>query len=91
MILGDNVQYIYQDSRNNDPLSRVIPVELIEGEQYSYDKEKYREMLLEAAEIVLGYFGFDRNAFGDHIPKKNKKWWRPLLMERQRDIETERM
>jgi hypothetical protein len=60
-------------------------------EEYGYDKEKYREMLLEAAETVLGYFGFDRNAYGDRISKKNKKWWRPLLMERQRDIETERI
>jgi hypothetical protein len=30
-------------------------------------------MVLEAAETVLGYFGFDRNAYGDHI-SKNKKW-----------------
>jgi hypothetical protein len=30
-----------------------------------YDKEKYREMLLEAAETVLGYFGFDRTLYGD--------------------------
>jgi hypothetical protein len=30
-----------------------------------YDKEKYREMLLEAAETVLGYFGFDGALFGD--------------------------
>ena len=37
LIRGDNVQYIYQDSRNNDPLSRVIPVELIKGEEYRYD------------------------------------------------------
>jgi DNA polymerase elongation subunit (family B) len=76
LIRGYNVQYIYQDSRNSDPLSRVIPVELIEGKQYSYDKDKYREMLLEAAETVLGYFGFNRNVYGDRISKKNKKWWR---------------
>ncbi len=25
-----------------------------------YDKEKYKEMILESAETVLGYFGFDR-------------------------------
>jgi hypothetical protein len=29
-------------------------------EELKYDKEKYREMLLEATETVLGYFGFDR-------------------------------
>jgi len=27
---------------------------------YHYDKEKYREMILDAAETVLGFFGFDR-------------------------------
>jgi hypothetical protein len=27
---------------------------------YYYDKEKYREMVLDAAETVLGFFGFDR-------------------------------
>jgi DNA polymerase elongation subunit (family B) len=90
LIRGDNVQYIYKDARNSDPLSRVIPVELIKGEEYSYDKEKYREMLLEAAETVLGYFGFDRNAYGDHISKRNRDWWRALLVERQRDIDNER-
>jgi hypothetical protein len=25
-----------------------------------YDKDKYRDMVLDAAETVLGYFGFDR-------------------------------
>jgi hypothetical protein len=30
-----------------------------------YDKEKYKEMILDAAETVLGFFGFDRSAYGD--------------------------
>jgi hypothetical protein len=30
------------------------------GRTRSYDKEKYREMILDAAETVLGTFGFDR-------------------------------
>jgi hypothetical protein len=31
-------------------------------------------MILDAAETVLGYFGFDRTVYGD---KKNKamRWW----------------
>ncbi len=82
LMRGDNVQYISKDARNNDSLSRVIPVELIKGEECSHDKEKYREMLLEAAETVLGYFGFDRNVYGDHI-KRNKDWRRALLVARQ--------
>ena len=30
-----------------------------------YDREKYKEMLLDAAETVLGIFGFDRTLFGN--------------------------
>ncbi len=48
-------------------------------------------MLLEAAETVLGYFGFDRSAFGDIIEKKKRKWWYALSEERHRDIEDEKM
>ena len=39
-------------------------VDLI-SEEHDYDKEKYRDMLLEAAETILGYFGFDRTVYGD--------------------------
>ena len=74
LIRDDNIQYIYKDARNNDPLSRVVAVELLKGKEYKYDKEKYREMLLEAAETILGYFGFNRTVFRDP-PKNNKKWW----------------
>ena len=52
-----------------------------------YDKEKYREMLLEAAETILGYFGFDRTLYGDR--KKNRRWWHELRQERRKDIEIE--
>jgi hypothetical protein len=61
-----------------------------QGEELNYDKEKYREMLLEAAETVLGYFGFDRTVYGDSIRRKNSKWWYELRDERRKDIETER-
>jgi hypothetical protein len=64
-----------------------MPLELI-SEEHDYDKEKYREMLLEAAESILGYFSFDRTIYGDQ--KKNRKWWYELRQERRKDIETER-
>ena len=35
-----------------------------------YDKEKYREMILDAAETVLGYFGFDRTVYGNKTTKR---------------------
>ena len=48
-------------------------------------------MLLEAAETVLGYFGFDRAVFDAEAIRKNnkKKWWHEFAEERSRDIESE--
>jgi DNA polymerase elongation subunit (family B) len=56
---GDIILYIYTDAAHKNPLRRDMPLDLIIKE-HDYDKEKYREMLLEAAESILGYFGFDR-------------------------------
>jgi hypothetical protein len=56
---------------------------------FDYDKEKYRELLLEAAETVLGYFGFNRTVYGG-LPSENKKWWHELVSRRAQDIENER-
>ncbi len=43
----------------------MTALELVRQEALGYDKEKYREMLLEATKTVLGYFGFDRTVYGD--------------------------
>jgi light-regulated signal transduction histidine kinase (bacteriophytochrome) len=60
-----NIQYIYKDAHHKNPLCRVTALELIRAEkELNYDKEKYREMLLEAAETLLAYFGFDRTVYG---------------------------
>ena len=48
-------------------------------------------MLLEAAETVLGFFGFDVSIYGDAAKKKIRKWWHELSEERIRDRETERI
>ena len=88
--VGDGVEYIFTNAGHNNPLFRVIPRALVNPKQnFDYDKEKYREMLLEAAETVLGYFGFNRTAFGD-APKKNKKWWQHLNDEKLKDRNIER-
>ena len=52
-----------------------------------YDKEKYKE-ILDAAETVLGYFGFDRTIYGN---KKNTgprklRWLQELRQERENEI-----
>ena len=47
-------------------------------------------MILDSAETVLGFFGFDRTAYSD--PKgynRRKKWYQELREQRVRDIETE--
>ena len=62
---GENIQYIYTNSKHKDPLCRVVPVLTKESEEVVrlYDKEKYLELLLNAAETVLGYFGFDGSVY----------------------------
>jgi hypothetical protein len=47
-------------------------------------------MLLEAAETILAYFGFDRTIYGNAIQKKNRKWYYGLGEEHRNDVETER-
>ncbi len=87
---GDTIQYVYTDGAHSNPLRRVIPVDFIEdGRKQVYDKEKYREMLLEAAETILSYFGFDRTVYGDTSRGKNRRWWHQLREQRQKDIDTE--
>ena len=44
-----------------------------------------------SSETVLGYFGFDRTAFGDTVEKRNRKWWYAFNEEGHRDIEKEKM
>jgi DNA polymerase elongation subunit (family B) len=73
---GDTIQYIYTNSQHKNPLCRVVPLENLPKEKdgkeekstLSYDKDKYREMILDATETVLGYFGFDRSLYGMPIP-----------------------
>ena len=63
---------LYTDSQHKNPICRVVPMENTQqsntGESFSYDKEKYKEMVLDAAETILRYFGFDRTIYGN---KKN--------------------
>jgi hypothetical protein len=84
---GDIIQYVYTDSKHNNPLCRVT---LIEDTQslLRYDKEKYKEMVLDAAETVLGFFGFDKNAYSN-IKKGRRKWYEEIRDQKARDIETE--
>lgn len=74
MTVGEDVDYIFTNASHTNPLYRVTPRALIvENGDFEYDKEKYRDLLLEAAETVLSIFSFNRTAYGD-APKKYKKW-----------------
>jgi DNA polymerase elongation subunit (family B) len=102
---GDTIQYIYTNSQHSNPLCRVVvPIEqnVVQTTKplLEYDKEKYREMIFDAAETVLGIFGFGRTAYYDggnfSSNKKNRgrqrrknKWYEELREERMKDIQTE--
>ena len=93
---GDTIKYIYTNSQHKNPLCRVAPIDSTNGhrsEKLNYDKEKYREMILDAAETVLGYFGFDRTVYGNKKNTSTRKWWwlEELRHEREKDIKIEMM
>jgi hypothetical protein len=49
-------------------------------------------MILDAAETVLVYFGFDRTVYGTPMnSRKKRKWYDELREERTKDIQTEIM
>jgi len=85
---GDTNQYIYTNSQHNNPLCRVVPIDIedTQAEPLSqYDKEKYKEMILDASETVLGFLGFDRTVYSNSNIKKKKgrrKWYDELREER---------
>jgi DNA polymerase elongation subunit (family B) len=89
---GDTIKYIYTNSQHKNPLCRVSSIDSInEKAKLEYDKEKYKEMILDAAETVLGYFGFDRTLYGNkkNISKQKGWWFQELIQERDRDINIE--
>ena len=100
---GDTIQYIYTNSQHKDPLCRVVPLEILQkvgekdGKQNSktlnyYDKDKYREMILDVAETVLKFLGFDRTVYGTQRNNRKKmKWYQELINERTKDIQVEMM
>jgi DNA polymerase elongation subunit (family B) len=85
---GDTIKYIYTNAQHKNPLCRVQAIDSINGVsgKLDYDKEKYRELIFESAETVLGYFGFDRAVYGN---KKNigpRKWrWLQELRQGKRE------
>jgi DNA polymerase-2 len=88
---GDTIKYIYTNSQHKNPLCRVAPIDStneVSG-KLDYDKEKYRDMILDAAETVLGYFGFDRTVYGSMKIRAARKWLQELRQDRENDIRLE--
>ena len=94
-VKGDTIQYIYTNSQHNNPLCRVVPIAIGNAQKESlsqYDKEKYKEMILDAAETVLGLFGFDRTVYSSSNTKRKKgrrNWYDELREQRTNDIQSE--
>jgi hypothetical protein len=51
---------VNEDHRN--PYRRVVSVDVMDRSRRYYDKEKYVELVLDAAETILGIFGFRKRA-----------------------------
>ena len=85
-VRGDIIEYIYTNVEHQNPLNRVVTVCSEDNFGLNYDKEKYKEMLLDATETVLGIFGFDRTLYGK---PKDKKWWTQLRRNAMNDVQAE--
>ena len=70
-----------------NPLNRVVTVDPSDDNfGLDYDREKYKEMLLDAAETTLEIFGFDRTLYGK---PKDKRWWMELRRNKMNDVQAE--
>jgi len=65
---GDLVDYIHVDSGHSNPYRRVVPAVLLSWGWRGYDREKYVDLLLDAAETILGVFRFNRGRLR-HSPR----------------------
>ena len=79
---GETIQYIYTDSKHNNPLCRVATIENMESH---YDREKYKEMTLDAGETAVGFLDFGRTAYSNI---KKQRWYEELRGQRAIDTGT---
>jgi DNA polymerase elongation subunit (family B) len=69
---GENIQFVYINADHSNPLRRVVPYAVYDGDDY--DRIKYRDLILDAAETVLRTFGFTRQQFGTRLKKSSFTW-----------------
>lgn len=66
---GETVDFIFVNAGHHNPLRRVAPIEIFDSKYY--DREKYRDMVLDAAETVLSIFGFSGQRLGLRPPVRS--------------------
>ena len=69
--IGETINFVYVNTEHPNPLRRVMPAEMLNGNHHHYDKEKYVELLLDVAETILGWNGFNRTSLGFKPKIKN--------------------
>ncbi len=70
---GDTMDFIFKDSKHLNPFCRTVPYDSSEGSSktINYDREKYRDLLLDATETMFSSLGFSREAYA--YPKNDRK------------------
>jgi DNA polymerase elongation subunit (family B) len=95
---GDEVGFINTESKHKNPLRRIKAIDASENDDHNhqqselavqYDREKYLQLLLDAAETVLAPFGFDRKLLGDGNARITD-WREELRKEREISLQLER-
>jgi DNA polymerase elongation subunit (family B) len=91
---GDTVDFIFKDSDHINPLCRTVPFDSSDSQKtIPYDREKYRDLLLDAAEMILSNFGFSRDIY-NYKRRESFDWLNQLYRERRKEalseIESER-
>lgn len=61
--VGSLIEYIIIRGSDGNPFRRVASTLLLKEGKTIYDREKYADLLLEAAETILGAFGFNKEQF----------------------------
>ncbi|MEM3079441.1 MAG: DNA polymerase domain-containing protein, partial [Thermoproteota archaeon] len=68
---GDTIDFIYVNAEHRNPFRRVTPAEVLCDRNQRYDRDKYVEIILDAAETILGNFGFNRRSLGFGMKPRN--------------------
>ena len=84
---GESIDFWYVDADNPNPFRRVVPASIMNSGHKYYDVNKYVDMVLDAAETILGVFGFDRRKLG--FETKPRDFLEELRLEREQELMSE--